>query len=92
MGLPDGSCYLSPNNFHKVGDKLPCLTAKKILILGVEFKVAIWAPKPGKNAYYMRIQELDEDHKEASEPEKQEPSKPISRTLPQTNDPASLFK
>jgi hypothetical protein len=61
MGLPEGSCYLKVNTYHKKGDNRPCMTCRKFIIKGIEYKAAIWAPKDGKDSYFMRLDPLNED-------------------------------
>ena len=93
MGLPDNCCYLYPNKFHKSGDKQPCLTTNKLVIEGVEFKVAIWPPKQGKQAYFMRIDFLESDvDKTDGEKSKHEKQQSREHPISKETNPSSLFK
>lgn len=96
MGLPENCCYLYPNKFHKSGDKQPCLTANKIVIGGLEFKMAIWPPKQGKQAYFMRIDPVTSvdrtDGEESTHERTQQSREPISTPQNIETNPSSLFK
>jgi hypothetical protein len=65
--IKPGTGFLSPNQKHKAGDKLPCLSGHAN-IGGVDYKVALWAPKPGKKAYFMTLN-IPEQTTEEKKPE-----------------------
>ena len=92
MGVPEGSCYLMVNSYHQKGDKKPCLTSNKVVIDGVDYKVAVWPPKPGKTAYYMRIDKIEDTNDQESQPapQNQEPKNPPPPKA--ESNPTILFK
>lgn len=91
--------YLMINRYHKKGDKLPCLkTANSTLRIDEpgEYQVAIWAPKEGKKAYYMRLTKVEEDR--GQEPQntttstpQQEKKQETKKEPPKPANPSSLF-
>ena len=56
--IKEGNGFLSPNQKHVKGDRLPCLTGHAT-INGIDYKVSLWAPKPDKKAYFMTIQKIE---------------------------------
>ena len=80
-----------PNTRHKSGDRLPCLSGHAN-IGGVDYKIAMWAPKPGKKGYFMTAQipqaKAEEKPAEAVKPPESlpevvdaPPPEPIQQTL-----------
>lgn len=92
--------YLIVNKYHKKGDKLPCLKTNNSTIRidePGEYQVAIWAPKEGKKAYYMRLTKVEneEEGSEKKEPQnnvtRQEQKQEPKKESPKPASPSSLF-
>lgn len=63
MNMSELKCNLLPNKYHQQGDTKPCLKNHAESQLEITepgtYNVAIWAPKPGKKAYFMLLEKVD---------------------------------
>lgn len=99
MAMDNNTGFLQPNKYHRAGDKLPCLKGH-VNIEGVEYEVAVWAPKPSGKAYYARFKLKDEEQQQQapqqaqSDPGWKDSPAPVQRPVqpPVERKPSNLFK
>jgi hypothetical protein len=68
--MKEGNVFLHSNKYHKKGDNQPCLKGSG-LVDGTKREFSVWAPKPGKAAYFMVVK----IHKD-------EPNQPHKKPMP----------
>lgn len=95
MAMDANIGFLRKHKKFAVGGKVPYITGT-ITPGGVEYDIAIWVPKPGKDCFFAKITPKEEGEENCSsetksaEPEKKATPKPAPE--PKKIKPTSLFK
>ena len=97
MAMDANIGFLRKHKKFVVGGKVPYITGT-ITPGGVEYEIAIWVPKPGKDCFFAKITPKEEDGQQensspetkTAEPEKKTAPAPVAE--PKKIQPTSLFK